>query len=125
MSTLLLLGAIFFKENSIIWLASTSELYTVLRSSLIAVVLSLLLTKPPRGMAFRIFLGLAAVLVGGSTIGLTYTNNMNFLDTLVFMQASVLFLLAALETKSYATDTRIDVSDVNQNRSYHIPVSTY
>lgn len=126
MAILLLLGGLFFKDNIIMWMAATSELYSVIRGGLIAVLLSLLLTTPPRSLSFRIFFGILAITTAALTLSLTYTNNMNFLDSLLFMSASILFSLAALEPYSKKTTRQIKVvEEEGEKRTYRIPVSTH
>lgn len=122
MAILLLLGGLFFQDNVIMWLAATSELYAVIRGALIAVLLSLLFTHPPRSMAFRTFFGVVSVASSGLTLSFTYMNMMNFLDSLLFLAAGVLFALAALEPKYSDAPKQIEVEDVNQGRTDQIPV---
>lgn len=125
MTILLLLGGLFYKDNVVMWLASTSEFYVVLRGCLAAVLLSLLISNPPRSLHARIFYGFLAVTISSVSLGLTYINIMSFFDTFVFLSASVLFAIASLEVNTDKGSRTIEVDDENGDSTYHVPVTTH
>ncbi len=69
----------------------------IMRISLMAILVSLLVIRPPRAAAFRVFLGgLAVTLLGLSWYGLnTYT--LSLIDAVMLGQVSLIFATEALE----------------------------
>jgi hypothetical protein len=97
MTGFLVIGSWLFPDSSMLWLADTSAGMNAIRILLIALLSGLLFTNPPRKIHFRYVLGGSAALLGLLTLGQTYNNTMQVLDALVYIQAAVLFALAALE----------------------------
>lgn len=98
MITLLLAGSWFFPLSPVMWLASTSIVDICLRIGLLFMLIGLYFTDPPRHIVFRYVLGGAAVLLGLFTLISFYDNQIQLLDTLVYLESAVLFALAALES---------------------------
>lgn len=84
-------------NNPVVWLASTSTNFGILRIALIAVLLALLLTNPPRNIYFRGFVTILSTTLVAWSLGATYANEMKFLDTLSLLQVSISAGLIALE----------------------------
>lgn len=103
--TTLLVGAMLFdglyqKDAPLMWLASTDVTYAYVRIILIATLVTLLLSSPPRPTNFRLLLGAIATVLLGSTILLSATYAMAVLDAAVFAEVAVIFMIEALETNT-------------------------
>lgn len=94
----LLVSGVFYPDYPLMWLASTSADYSVVRGVLIAILAVLLFSNPPRAVYFRIFLAACAGVLGIATIGLLLTYNMNLIDAIVFMEIAIIFAIEALES---------------------------
>lgn len=97
LTTALLVSGVYFPNYPLMWLASTSTGYEVVRAGLIAVLTVLLVSNPPRAVHFRIFLAVCAGVLGISTLGLLLSYNMNLIDAVVFMEIAIIFAIEALE----------------------------
>lgn len=102
-TTILLIGAMLFDgmynpNSPLMWMASTAVVYTYVRLGLIVILLGLLAFRPPRSLYGRIFLVVAAAGLSSSTIILAGLYEVAFLDALIFIEASIIFLIEALET---------------------------
>ena len=102
-TTILLIGAMLFDglynpDSPLMWMASTAVAYAYVRLGLIVILLGLLAFRPPRSLYGRIFLVVAAVVLCSSTIVLAGLYEVAFLDALIFIEASIIFMIEALET---------------------------
>lgn len=95
--TLLMIVGMTDPNNPIMWMASTSESFTYLRGFLVAVLLGLLFTQPPRNVIFRGFVGLVSLIVASWALSLTYNNNIQLLDTMSLLLVCVSAGLTVLE----------------------------
>jgi hypothetical protein len=96
-TTALLIGGIFYPNDFFMHFAASSPLYTVLRISIIAILVGLLLTNPPRAVAFRTIVASWAALLGALSINLLVTYQVNLFDIVVFLELAVIFSIEALE----------------------------
>ena len=104
-SLLILLGfGIFDPSSPVVWLASTSFNFTVLRVILMAVLAALFITNPPRNAYFRAIVGVLCVGLAGWALFATYSNHMKFLDTLAILQVCVTAGMTALERDYQQSD---------------------
>lgn len=88
---------LYHHDAPLMWLASTSLNYAYMRVALIIVLVTLLLTSPPRSAYFRLFLiGFSSALFI-STIALSYWYAIGLLDAIVFIEVSIIFMIEALE----------------------------
>jgi hypothetical protein len=105
----LVVGTTLFPNNSMFWLATGESTYQYIRGILAFLLLTLLLTRPPRNIAFRVISGLFSVGVGMWTLEATYSNHMMFLDSLSLLAAAFSIAITTLEIQSSnQTDTDID-----------------
>lgn len=95
--TILLTFGLTDPNSPVMWMASTSVNFAVLRGCLGAVLLGLLLTHPPRNVYFRTFVGMLCLTLVSWAVSATYENQMKFLDTLSLLEVSVSAGLIALE----------------------------
>jgi len=94
---ILLVGGIVSPATPAMWLASSSHAFMYLRIGLMTLLGLLLVTNPPRNIYFRTFVGLAAVIMSAWSLGSTYNNHMQLLDSLSILGASVTMGIVALE----------------------------
>ena len=93
----MLFDGLYHPEAPLMWLASTTNNFAYMRAALIAVLIMLLITRPPRSQYFRIFLaGFSAALFAG-TILLASWYAIGLLDAVVFIEVSIIFMIEALE----------------------------
>lgn len=95
--TILFVLGLLAPNNPAVWLASTSHWFAFLRLVLMASFGALLVTSPPRNIYLRQGLGLLAVVLAIWTIGVTYANQMKFLDTMTLLEFSICTGLTVLE----------------------------
>lgn len=84
-------------NSSVMWMASTSFNFAFLRIILMAILVGLLVTNPPRNIYFRAFIAVFSVILVGWTLNTTYHNQMKFLDTLSLLEVSICASLTILE----------------------------
>ena len=94
------IGANVAPQNPVFWLASVATAYQHVREVLIAILLTQLVTRPPRHVWFRLLSGGTAIIAIAWAIQQNYTYSMLPLDTLSIIGASVAILITALERKS-------------------------
>lgn len=100
--TTLLVGTMLFSglyqpESPLMWLAATTINYAYMRAALIVVLLTLLITNPPRSGYFRIFLMAFSTALGVSTILLSYWYAIGILDAIIFIEVAIIFMIESLE----------------------------
>lgn len=95
--SILLFFGLVDPNNPVMWMASTTETYTYIRVALIAILIGLVLTNPPRNIHFRAFVGIVSISVTSWALNATYNNEMAFLDTLALLQFSISAGLVVLE----------------------------
>jgi hypothetical protein len=104
-ATTLLIGAMLFdglyqKDAPLMWLASTDINHAYIRTSLIALLVTLLLSSPPRSLHFRLCIGTVAAALLGSVVWLSATYAMGLVDAVVFAEVAIIFMIEAFEASS-------------------------
>jgi hypothetical protein len=97
--SILLVFGLVDPNNPVMWLASTSANFTLLRLALIATLIALLVTNPPRNLYLRAFVGAFSLTLALWSISATYQNQMKFLDSMAILQVSIVSALAVLERR--------------------------
>lgn len=94
----MVLGVAFFKDGFFVAFASESLELQLVRIVLAAIVMSQLITNPPRHVAHRSLTGLTALITAIGTLILFATSlNIGILDVVVFMHAAIALGITALE----------------------------
>lgn len=93
----LLVGGLYYPDSPLMWLASTSTGFAVLRSAALIWLAVLLVTHPPRPFYLRALLGAGAVGLLATVIWLTKTYVMQPIDTVVFVEIAIISGIEALE----------------------------
>ncbi len=82
------------------WLYATDFTYNAIRILLIACLLGLLTTNPPRDRRLRAFVGLVSVGLMAWSLSASYNYQMQILDTYSILLTSIAIGLAGLELKT-------------------------
>lgn len=94
----MLLVAQLYPGSPLFWVASTTMIFTVLRYTLIVVLLWLLI-QPPRAKWLREPLALVESLFSLWLVGASYLGAIQFIDSLTLMSAAAAICLELLESK--------------------------
>lgn len=92
-------GSVWFPGDASMWLASSSQPMNVARGVLIILMAGLLLTNPPRRREFRAVLGVVSLGFAAWGINWLFSGTVALIDTLVFLEGSIAFALAAIEAE--------------------------
>ncbi len=101
--TITLLLGMYDPGNPIMWLASTSETFTILRAGLL-LIFTLLVTEPPRNVYLRAFIGIVSVVLVSSSLGAFYVNSMQAVDAFLLMAVGIASGITVLERDLLAED---------------------
>jgi len=94
-----MIGNLLYPNSALMQLTHYGSLVLTLRAVVALGALVLLCTRPPRTVAVRIFLGVAAGVLLMWAAGELYRDSLQMLDGLVFLTAGTAFGLAALESR--------------------------
>jgi len=114
----LLLGAVYYPDTLIMSLTDTSLSYTIIRIIVALLLLSLLITKPPRSYALRAVIGGWSMILAYVSFTSLFSYQLRLFDALVFLEIAIIFAIEALETR-----VTIPV-DKRPSEQYKIPVAT-
>jgi len=109
----LLVSGVLYPDHPLMWLASTSTTYGLVRAGLIAILTVLLFSHPPRAIHFRVFLGLTAAILSVGTATLLFTYQIGIVDALVLTEIAIIFALEAFENSTgYRYQAKLRRSDL-------------
>lgn len=90
-------GSYIFPQDTIMWFASVSDGYNMARIGFGLLLLTLLVTTPPRHLIIRLALASTAVGLGAWTLSEISAYHMLLLDSVLYIELSLVFAVAALE----------------------------
>lgn len=96
---LLLAGSIYFPDTFLMSLADTSPTYLFLRAAIVVLLISILVTKPPRSLMLRGMIGSWSFLLAVQAIEALFSYELRLLDGLVFLEVAIILAIEALETR--------------------------
>lgn len=102
----LLFSGIYNPTSPLMWLANTSVTYAYIRGGIIAILLVLLFTDPPRSVHFRLAIGAFSVLLFSIATYLTFNFGMGMTDGLSFVEVAVVCGIEALEMEAVNLKTK-------------------
>lgn len=102
--TITLILGMYDPGNPMMWLASTTETFTLLRAGLLLMLFTLLVTEPPRNVYLRAFIGIVSVVLVSSSLGAFYVNHMQAVDAFLLMAAGIASGITVLERDLLAED---------------------
>lgn len=92
-------GSIYFPDTFVMSLADTSAMYQFLRGAIVVLLISLLVTTPPRSMALRTMIGGWSFLLAVQAVEALVSYQLRLLDGLVFLEVAIILGIEALETR--------------------------
>lgn len=95
----LLLGGLYYPDSLLMSLINTSDPYFYIRGVIAVLLLSLLVTKPPRSRLLRTVIGAWSIVLGFVSIQSLFNYQLALFDALVFLEVAVIFAVEALETR--------------------------
>lgn len=95
-------------NNPVVWLASTSVDFAVLRMAMMIALAALLVTHPPRNIYLRMIVGVFAFSIAGWSLWATYSNAILLLDSLSILQFSISTGLIVLESEHFPVESQED-----------------
>lgn len=95
--SILLIFGFVNPDSPVMWLASTSIEFTILRLVLIAILFAMFVTNPPRNVIFRAVVGATCMVLAGWALFATYENSMKILDTMMILESTIICGLMVLE----------------------------
>lgn len=104
----LIIGSFIFPSSPIMWLTNASVAYTIVRFLMAALLITVLVTNPPRRLSVRLSMGGMALALIGWGIVLSVTNSMHLLDIVLFLEVGFAFGLEALELNEEEIDERTE-----------------
>lgn len=116
---ILLTFGLIAPDSPVVWMASTSVNFAILRIIMIAILLGLLLTNPPRNIYFRMFVSVFSVILVSWGLSATYDNQMKLLDSMSLLEVAISAGLIALEQPETAEKlpfSRYEIADGNRSR---------
>lgn len=93
----LFIGGIYFPNTTEMSLADTSLAYTLLRGGIIMLLVSILVTEPPRSLELRGMIGSWSILLAVQSISALLSYGMHVLDSIVFIEVAIILAIEALE----------------------------
>ena len=103
-------GTLNHDANILLWLASDSLGFQILRIGLTTILVVLLLTKPPRNTIFRIATGFIAGITACYSLYGFYNYAIEFGDCVSLLLASIVIGVAALESSLAVSKARFATS---------------
>lgn len=100
---ILSLGTLIMPNAPAFWLATHTATYLGIRLALAVILLSLILTDPPRNLLLRTVALMLGTAIGGWALMTTYDNHMMFLDSLSLLSAAIAITITALEVTETST----------------------
>lgn len=95
--SILLSFGLLSPTSPVMWLASTSMNFTLVRIGLLVMLMALLTTNPPRHSVLRVSVGILSIGLASWSLVSVFNNHMLLLDALVILQTSVTAALVVLE----------------------------
>jgi hypothetical protein len=95
--TILFIFGITDPTSPVMWLASTSGNFAVLRIVMMTALAALLFSHPPRNVYLRALVGVLAFSLVGWCLNATYANEMKILDTMSILQFCISAGIVVLE----------------------------
>lgn len=96
----LLVSGIYDPSSPLMWLASTAPLYAYIRGAIIAVLIVLLVTNPPRSKEFRLSVGIFSAVLLCLSLYFTFNFQMGMTDGFSLMEVAIVCGIEALEMET-------------------------
>lgn len=97
LTTTLLIGAVYYPDSPLMWLAGTTLRFEIARGIVLAALIAILVTTPPRAVYFRYMLGAASLILGVGSIVMMFQYTLPIIDAIVFFESAIILAIEALE----------------------------
>lgn len=84
-------------SNPVMWLASTTTSFEVLRAALMVIIFALLVTEPPRNAYLRAFVGIVSIALMSWSLSSVYQNHMPIADAMLMIAIGLSMGITVLE----------------------------
>lgn len=101
-------------NNPMMWLSSTSTEFAILRGALMAMIVTLLFTEPPRNRYLRAFVGMMSATLIGWSLGAVYQNAMPVADAFLLLSVGIASGVSVLERD--LLDESKNKADIKRNK---------
>lgn len=95
----LMAGSAYYADTLVMSLADNGPLYAVVRGIAAILLVTLLVTNPPRSHALRAAIGAWSIVLAALSVQLFFAYQLHILDTVIFMEIAIIFGIEALETR--------------------------
>lgn len=95
--TLLLVFGLVAPTSPVMWLATTTPAFAVLRGVLMFTILLLLVTEPPRNAYLRAFVGIISTTLIVWSLSAGYQNHLPIVDALILLSTGISSAITVLE----------------------------
>jgi hypothetical protein len=93
----LIAGSIFIPNSFVMVLASTSLVSDIARVIMVALMVALIVTNPPRSEVFRSALAVASFSFAYYALAHAFSGTIQLADSVLYLQAAIAFAIEALE----------------------------
>lgn len=97
LTTALFIGAVYYPASPLMWLAGTTLKFEIARGIVMAALIAILVTTPPRAVWFRYVLGATSLVLGVGSIIMMFQYTLPIVDTVVFIESAIILGIEALE----------------------------
>lgn len=104
----LLAAGLYYPDAPLMWIASSTTTFAVLRGLMLAALITLLVTQPPRNVYLRGFMMVFGVALGITAVNTMLAYEIGFLDAIVLMEVAIICVIEGLEAELYEGNSIID-----------------
>lgn len=95
--TTLFVGGIYYQDNPLMWLASTTNEFAYLRGAIIFTLVVLVISNPPRGLFFRASMMTLSAFIGVVVFTQLDQYQIQIVDAIVMCEVAILLAIEGLE----------------------------
>lgn len=99
-------------SNPVMWLASTTMSFEILRAALMVIIFALLVTEPPRNAYLRAFVGIVSITLMSWSLSSVYQNHMPITDAMLMIAIGLSMGITVLERNYLLTTGRLQPATV-------------
>lgn len=96
-ATALLVCGLYFEEYPLMWFASTDIDYAYIRGLIVAALLVVVISRPPRRFLVRFALMVAAGALFISTLSMVFNYTIQILDAVLCIEVAIILAIESLE----------------------------
>lgn len=108
---LILVFSVAHSTSPLLWFVDTSEVYTFLRLVIVAMLVGLLVTTPPRSKLLRSSFGALAMLLMAVVVSQVLAYQIHLIDVIIFTEVAIILGIEALEASYVRERPRVSRID--------------